>query len=86
MCAVTEQDSQFLGSHWVIVFQGMKKAYLMDSLGRDFTHYGFKFKKPLYQVSSRLQCLDSKLCGAFFAFCGCKLAAGDFKSTMEYFK
>ena len=62
MCTVNEQDSQFPGSHWVKVYQNKKKTYFIDSLGRDFTHYDFKFKRPAYQVSRRLQCLDSILC------------------------
>ena len=33
ICVVNEQDSQF---HWVIVSQDKKKAYFIDSLGRDF--------------------------------------------------
>ena len=31
-------------------------------------HYGFEFKRPVYQVSRRLQCLHSKLCGAYLVF------------------
>ena len=40
-------------SHWVMVYQNKKKTYFIDSLGRDFTHYNFKFKRPVYQVSRR---------------------------------
>ena len=76
MFVVNEQDSQFPESHWVMVYQEKKKAYFIDSFGRDFTHYGFKFKRPVYQVSRRLQCLDSKLCGAYFVLFGCRLARG----------
>ena len=68
MCVVNEQDSQFPGSHWVMVYQNKIKAYFLDSLGRDFTHYDFKFKRPVYQVFRRLQCLDSNLCGAYLVF------------------
>ena len=65
---VNEQDSQFPGSHWVMVYQDKKKNYFIDSFGRDSTHYGFKFKRPIRQVFNRLQCLDSKLCGACLVF------------------
>ena len=51
MCVVNEQDSQFPGSHWLMVYQDKKNTYFIDSLGRDFTHYGFKFKRPICQVS-----------------------------------
>ena len=61
MCVVNEQDSQFPGNHWVMVYQNKKKTYFIDCLGRDFTHYGLKFKRPVYQVSRRLQCLELKL-------------------------
>ena len=74
MCVVNEQDPQFSGSHWMMVYQKKKKTYFMDSLGRDFTHYDFKFKRPVYQVSRRLQCLDSKLYEAYLVFFGCRLA------------
>ena len=59
MCVVNENASWFPGSHWVMVYQKKKKIYFIDSLGRDFTNYDFKFKRPIYQVSRRLQCLDS---------------------------
>ena len=59
MCVVNENASRFPGSHWVMVYQKKKKIYFIDSLGRDFTNYDFKFKRPFYQVSRRLQCLDS---------------------------
>ena len=36
---VNEQDSQFLGNHWVMMYKDKKKAYFIDSLERDFTHY-----------------------------------------------
>ena len=58
MCVVNEQDSHFPGSHWVMVYKNKKKTYLIDSLGRDFTYNGFKFKRPVYQVFTRLQSLD----------------------------
>ena len=61
VCVVKEKNSQFSGSHWVMMYQDKKKNYFIDSLGRDFSHYGFKFKRLVYQVSRRLQCLDSKL-------------------------
>ena len=51
MCVVNEQDSQLPGSHWVMVYQEKKKTYFIDSLGIDLTNYGFKFKRPVYQVS-----------------------------------
>ena len=58
MCVENEQDSQFPGSHWVMVYQENKKTCFKDSLGKDFTHDGFKFKRAVYQVSRRFQCLD----------------------------
>ena len=86
MCVANEQDSEILGGHWVMVYQDKKKAYFIDSLGRDFTHYGLKFKIPVYQVSRKLQCLDSKLCGAYLVFFGCRLARRlDLNSIMDYF-
>ena len=86
MCLVNEQDSRFPGSHWLMVYQKKKNIYFIDSLGRDFTHYDFKFKRPFYQVSRRLQCLDSKLCGTYLVFFGCKLERGlDLDSTIDYF-
>ena len=86
MCVGNEQDSQFPGSHWVMVYQNKKKSYFIDSLGRDFTHYVFKFKRPVYQVSGRLQCLNSKLRGAYLLFFGCRFARGlDLNSIMDYF-
>ena len=48
MCVVNEQDSQFPGSHWVMVYQDKKKTYFIDSIGRDFIHSGFNFKRPIY--------------------------------------
>ena len=54
MCVVKEQNSQFPGGHWVMVYQDKKKTSFIGFLGRDFTHYGFKFKRPVYQVSRRL--------------------------------
>ena len=85
-CAMNEQHFQFLGSHWVMVYQDKKKIYFIDSPGRDFTHNGFKFKRPVYQVSRRLQCLDSKLCGVYLTCFGCRLARGlDLNSIMDYF-
>ena len=68
MCVVNEQNSQFPGSHWVMVYQNKKTTYFIDFFGRDFTHYDFKFKRPVNQVSRRLQCLDWKLCGAYIVF------------------
>ena len=63
-----------------------EKTYFIDPLGRDFTHYGFKFKIAVYQVSRRLQCLESKVCGAYLVFFGCRLARGlDLNSIMDYF-
>ena len=50
-----------------------EKAYLIDFFGKDFTHYDFKFKRPVYQISRRFQCLGSKLCGAYLVFFGCRL-------------
>ena len=47
MCVVKEQNSQFPGSHWVMVYQDKKKTSFIGFLGRDFTHYGFKFKRPV---------------------------------------
>ena len=61
---MNEQDSQFPGSHWVMVYQNKKKTYFVDSLGRGLTHYDFKFKRPVHQVSRKLHFLDSKLCAA----------------------
>ena len=84
MCVVNEQDSQFPGSHWVMVYQEKKKTFFVDSLGRDFTHYGFKVKRPVCQVFRRLQCLDSKLCGAYLVFYRCRLTRGlDLNSTTD---
>ena len=60
MCVVNEQDSQFPGRFWVMVYQDKKKTFFIESLGRDFTHYGFKFERLGYQVSQKLQCLNSK--------------------------
>ena len=89
MYAVNEQDPQFPASHWVMMYQNKRKTYFTDALGRDFTYYGLKFKRPIYQVSRRLQCLDcldSKLCGAYLVFFGCRLARGlDLNSIMDYF-
>ena len=51
MCVVNEQDSQFPRSHWLMVYQDKKNTYFIDSFGGDFTHYGFKFKRPICQVS-----------------------------------
>ena len=83
MCVVNEKASRFLWSHWVMVYQEKKKIYLIDSLGRNIIHYDFKFKGPFYQVSRRLQCLDSKLCGTYLVFFGCKLERGlDLDSIM----
>ena len=42
---MNEQDSQFPGNHWVMVYQDKKNTCFIDSLGRDFIHDGFKFKK-----------------------------------------
>ena len=61
MSVVNEQDSQFPGSHWLMAYQDKKKTYFTDALGRDFIHYGFKFKRPAYQVPRRLLCLDLKI-------------------------
>ena len=69
-CVVNKQDSQLPGSHCVMVYQDKEKTYFINSLGRDFTHYGFKFKRPVYQVSRRSQCLESKLCEAHLVFFG----------------
>ena len=86
MLVVSKQDSQFPGIHWVMVHQNKKKIYFIDSLGRDFSQYDFKFKRPVYQVSRRLQCLDSKLCGTYLVFFGCRYARGlDMNSIMDYF-
>ena len=86
MCVVNEQDSQFPGSHCVMVYQSKKKTYFIDSLGREFTHYDFTFKRPVYEVSRKLQCLDSKLCGAYLVFFGCRLARGlGLSSIMDHF-
>ena len=48
MCLVNEQDSQFPGSHWVMVYQNKKKTYFPGSLGSDFAN------RFIYQVSRRL--------------------------------
>ena len=86
MCVVNEQDCKFPRSHWVMVYQDKKNTYFIDSLGRDLTHYGFKFQRPVYQVSKRLKCLDSKLCGTYLVFFGCRLARGlELNSIMDYF-
>ena len=86
MCVVNEQDSQFPGSHWVMVYQDKKKTYFIDSIGRDFIHSGFNFKRPICQVSRLLQCVDSKLCGVYLVFFGCRLARGlDLSSIIDYF-
>ena len=47
MCVVTEQDSQFPGSHWVMVYEDKKKTYFIESFERNFTNYGCKFKRPV---------------------------------------
>ena len=86
ICLVNEQDFQFPGSHWGMVYQDKKNTYYIDSFGRDFTHYGFKFKRLVYQVFRRLQCLDSKLCEAYLVFFESRLARGlDLNSIMDYF-
>ena len=46
MCVINEQDSQFSGSHWVIVYQDKKKTYFKNSLVRNFTYYGFQLERP----------------------------------------
>ena len=85
ICVVNKQDSQFPESHWVMVYQNKKKTYFIDSLGRDFTHHDFKFRRLVHQVSRRLQCLDSKLCAAYIAYFGCRLARGlHLNSIMHY--
>ena len=43
MCVINEQDSQFSGSHWVIVYQDKKKTYFK----RNFTYYGFQLERPV---------------------------------------
>ena len=68
MCVVNKQDSQFPGSHWVMVYQDKKNTYFLDSYGRDFHYHGFNFKRPVYQVSRKLQCLHSKLYEAYLVF------------------
>ena len=68
MCVVSEQDSHFPGIHYVMLYQGKKNTYFIESLERDFTHYRFKFKRPASQVFGRLQCLDSKLCKVILCF------------------
>ena len=35
MCVVNEQDTQFPGNDWVMIYQGNKKTYSTDSLARD---------------------------------------------------
>ena len=81
-----KETYMFPESHWVMVYQNKKNTYFIDSLGIDFTHYGFRFKRPVYKVSRRLQCLDSKSCGAYPVFFGCRLARGlDLNSIMNYF-
>ena len=83
---VNEQDSQFPGSHWLMVYWNKKKTYFIDSLGRYFAHYEFKFKRPVYHLSRRLQCLDSELHGGYLVFFGCRLTRGlDMRSIMDYF-
>ena len=59
-----------------MIYQDKKKTYFTDSLGRDFTHYGFKFKRPAYQVFRRLQCLDSKLSCDFWMQIGKRIKIG----------
>ena len=69
-----------------MVYQDKKKTYFIDSFGRDYTYYGFRFKRIVCQVSRKLQCLDSKLCGAYFVFFACTSARGlDMDSIMDYF-
>ena len=85
MHVLNEQDSQFPESHWLMVYQNKKKTYFTDSLGRDLTHNDFNFKRLLYQVSTRLQFLDSKLWGAYLVFFGCRLTRGlQLNSIMDY--
>ena len=81
MYILNEQDSQFPGTHWVMVYQDKKNFYFIDSLGEEFTHYGFKFKRPVYQVSRNLQCFDSKLSCVFWMQI-CRL---NLNSIMDYF-
>ena len=86
MCVVNEQDSKYPGSHWLLVYQDGKKNYFIDSLGRDYTYYGLKLKRPVYQIHRRLQCLDSQLCGAYVIFFGIRLAREmNLDSIMDYF-
>ena len=86
MCEVNDQYSQFPGSHWVMVYQNKKKTYFIDSLGRDFTHYDFKLKRPAYEVSRRLQSLDSKLCGVYLVSSEWRLPRGlAVNNIMDYF-
>ena len=86
ICLVNEQNSQFPGSHWVMVYQEKKKNYFIDSLGKDFTHYGFKFERAVYQVSRRLQYLDSKICEAYLVYFGYRLPRElELNSIMDYF-
>ena len=47
MRVVTEQDSQFPRSRWVMVYEDKKKTYFLDSFERNFTNYGCKFKRPV---------------------------------------
>ena len=85
MCLVNEHDSQFPGSHLVMVYHNKKQTYFKDSTGRDFAPYDFKFPRLIYQVSRRLQCLDPKLCEAYLVFSGFILARGlDMNSIMDY--
>ena len=86
MCVVNEQDSQFPGSHWVILYHDKQNTYFTDSLGRDFAHYGLEFKRLVYKVSGTLTCLGPKLCRAYLVFFGCRLARGlDLNSVIDYF-
>ena len=52
------------------VSEQKKINYFIDFLGRNFTHCDLKFKRLVYQVSRRLQCLDSKLSGDYLLFLG----------------
>ena len=70
----------------MMVYQNKKKTCFIDSLGGYFSYYDFKFKRPVCQVSRRLQCLDPKVCGAYLVFFECRLARGlDLNSIMDYF-
>ena len=87
MSVLNEQDSQVPGSHWVIVYQNKKNTYFIDSFGRDFFHYDFNFKGPIYLPRIyKITMFRIEITWSFLVFFGCRLTRGlDMNSIMDYF-